>query len=75
VAYCLCSAWCCKPEDLKTYDPECCHFLAFDGWGSNCFCCGTVWFVSEAVREWSEMRNQVRAANAPYVVVNEERTD
>ena len=72
MAYCLCSAWCFKPDDLKTYDPECCHFLAFDGWGSNCFCCGTVWFVSEAVREWSEMRNQVRAANAPYVVVNQE---
>lgn len=55
---------------MKQYDPECCHFMAFDGWGGNCFCCGTVWFVSEAVREWSEMRNRTRAANAEYVVVN-----
>lgn len=72
LAYCLCSAWCFKPEDMKQYDSECCHFLAFDGWGSNCFCCGTVWFVSEAIKEWSDMRNRNRKANDEYVVVNEE---
>ena len=60
MSYCLCSAWCFKPEDMKQYDPMCCNFMAFDGWGSHCFCCGTIWFVSEPVREWSEMRNKKR---------------
>ena len=45
---------------MKQYDPMCCNFMAFDGWGSHCFCCGTIWFVSEPVREWSEMRNKKR---------------
>jgi hypothetical protein len=49
----MCSAWCLKPDLLKKYDDECCHFMDFDGWGSNWFICGAIMFVSEAVKEWS----------------------
>jgi hypothetical protein len=58
---------------MMPYDPECCHFMAFDGWGSNCFCCGSVCFASEAVKEWSDMRNRNRQANDAYVVVHEDQ--
>ena len=73
VAYCLCSAWCFKPKNMLEYDSMCYHFMSFDGWGSNCFCCGSVWFVSESIKEWSDMRNRTRAANDAYVVIDNEK--
>ena len=45
--------------------------MAFDGWGSNCFCIGGICFSSEAVKEWSDMRNRIGAANDDYAAAEE----
>ena len=45
--------------------------MDFDGWGSNCFCCGAVMFVSQAVKEWSDMRNMNRKPIDDYSPIND----
>ena len=58
---------------MKQYDPECCHVMDFDGWGSHWFCCGALWFVSATLKEWSDMRNKNRGEGGnPYVVTHED---
>ena len=60
---------------MNNFDPLCCHFMDFDGWGSNCFCCGGICFVSDVVKEWSDMRNKNQAANDDYVVVHDDHKE
>ena len=60
---------------MNNFDPMCCHFMDFDGWGSNCFCCGSICFAADWVKEWSYLRNTNRAANDDYVVVHEDRKE
>lgn len=53
-AYLICSYWLCKPEGLAVKDPECCHWCACDGCGSNCFCMGNICCAPQPVRQWSQ---------------------
>ncbi len=51
------------------FDPECCHILAFDGWGGNCFCYGSVCCASQAVKDWSREVSSGGMQQGPTVVV------
>lgn len=53
-AYLVCSCWLCKPLQLMSYDPECCHFCQCDGLGSNFFCYGGVCCAPPSVKTWSQ---------------------
>ena len=52
-AFCVCSYWLCKPQDLRLIDPECCHICACDGWGYNCCWYGIICCAPKSVMEWS----------------------
>lgn len=51
---CLCfSYWCCKPDELKALDADCCKFCVWSGWGGNCFCYGKLCCAPEAIKTYS----------------------
>lgn len=54
-AYCLCSFWLCKPEDLVALDPDCCHVMACDGWGYNCCFWGNICCAPQTIKDWSRV--------------------
>lgn len=72
-AFCVCSYWLCKPEDLRLIDPECCHVCACDGWGYNCLWYGIICCAPKAVMEWSGLRTAGKTAsdlNKHTVIIN-----
>lgn len=72
-AFCVCSYWICKPDDLRLIDPLCCHICAWDGWGYNCLWEGMICCAPLAVVEWSGLRVAGRVysdVNKTIVVTN-----
>lgn len=72
-AFCVCSYWICKPDDLRLIDPVCCHICAFDGWGHNCLCSGIICCAPRSVQEWSGLRSAGRTAadlNKQTIIIN-----
>jgi hypothetical protein len=67
-AICVCSYWLCKPEELAAIDPECCHIMACDGWGGNCFFFGDICCAPDSVKEWSRLKSG--GGGVDVVVVN-----
>jgi hypothetical protein len=65
------SWWCCKPEDLRLIDPECCHICKCDGLGYNCLYYGSICCAPQAVIEWSRLRSGGQVGlGAKTIIIN-----
>ena len=54
-AACIYSYWLCKPADLASIDPDCCHICELDGWGGNFCCWGNICCAPMSVKQWSKI--------------------